>query len=404
MHWAVWSTDLLSGVVVALMAIIDCGKWSWDHAVITVVAIISGCSILLLLLLLLTCWKCHWFYTESQLNNPYRMVIKVLNYARKHKYPLQRSAFTYCDDERPSRLDYAKERYGGPFTTEQVEDVKTFLRIMVMLLTLGPIFVIDIPSSVAFLPLFGLHATSIDAKDKCQLTWIWLHSGFLRYAVSTCFVPFYLWTIFVYMKRVPSMFTRLKIAIVLYFAGVFSILCIDLSGHLLKGSKAISTDCMFNITLNEGDIDFPSLGMHWSVVILPNILTGIGYTLVTATVFEFISAQSPYFMKGLLLGAYYATLGIFQLIGGIAVILFLAKDFHLKQLMGQQSYFISCVTDYLLFTCVVALIGLVLFSLMAKRYKLRERDDRPYDQRFVIDVYDRYLSGAVDANEDVGDY
>ena len=400
-HWAVWCNDVLSGIFVALGAIVDCGKWSRDHAVNVLVAVMGGCSGLLLLLLLFTYWKRHWFYTNSRLHNPYRTVIKVLNFARKNKYPLQRSAFTYCDNERPSRLDFAKERFGGPFTTEQVEDVKTFLRIIVILLSLGPIFVMIIPASVVALPLISLHVTSTDDKDKCQLTWIWIHSGFLRYAVSTCFIPFYLWTIFVYMKQVPSMFTRLKIAILLYFAGVLSILCIDLSGHMLKGSKLTSTDCMFNITIAQGVLDFPSLDMHWSVVIPPNALIGIGHTLIAATVFEFISAQSPYSMKGILVGSYYAIAGVFQLISSIGVIPFLANNFDLKQPMREQPYFISCITDYLLFTCVVALIGLALFSLMAKRYKLRERDDRPYDQRFVIDVYDRYLGGAVDANEEV---
>ena len=43
----------------------------------------------------------------------------------KHKYPVQRSAFTYCENEQPTRLDYGKSKYGGPFTTEQVDDVKT---------------------------------------------------------------------------------------------------------------------------------------------------------------------------------------------------------------------------------------------------------------------------------------
>ena len=41
--------------------------------------------------------------------------------------------FTY--GEVPSRLDIAKERYGGPFTTEQVEDIKSFKRILVLMLT-----------------------------------------------------------------------------------------------------------------------------------------------------------------------------------------------------------------------------------------------------------------------------
>ena len=41
---------------------------------------------------------------------------------RRHKYPLQCSAFTFSEDDKPSRLDFAKAKYGGPFTTEQAED------------------------------------------------------------------------------------------------------------------------------------------------------------------------------------------------------------------------------------------------------------------------------------------
>jgi len=56
-----------------------------------------------------------------------------------YKYPRQRSAFTYWEDKIPSRIDLAKSKYGGPFTTEQVEDVKTFFRILVIIFSVGAI-------------------------------------------------------------------------------------------------------------------------------------------------------------------------------------------------------------------------------------------------------------------------
>ena len=62
--------------------------------------------------------------------NPVKLVAKVLCYARKHKYPENRSALTYWEEEAPSRLDLGKGKYGGPFTEEEVEDVKTFLRLL----------------------------------------------------------------------------------------------------------------------------------------------------------------------------------------------------------------------------------------------------------------------------------
>ena len=52
---------------------------------------------------------------------------RVLKFAAKHGKPLgHRSGLTYSDDVRPSRIDFAKQKFGGIFTTEVVEDVKTY--------------------------------------------------------------------------------------------------------------------------------------------------------------------------------------------------------------------------------------------------------------------------------------
>ena len=62
--------------------------------------------------------------------NPIKLIVRVLCYARKHKYPENRSALTYWEEEAPSRLDLGKSKYGGPFTEEEVEDAKTIFRLM----------------------------------------------------------------------------------------------------------------------------------------------------------------------------------------------------------------------------------------------------------------------------------
>ena len=73
----------------------------------------------------------HWLDTTPQTTtNPFKLIARVLHYARKHKYPENRSALTYWEEEAPSRLDLGKEKYGGPFTEEEVEDVKTTFRLI----------------------------------------------------------------------------------------------------------------------------------------------------------------------------------------------------------------------------------------------------------------------------------
>ena len=71
-----------------------------------------------------------------------------ISLAFKHKKQIRRSAFTYCDDERPSRLDFGKQRYGGPFTTEQVEDVKVMINIVKVWIALGPYFLLELTGSI----------------------------------------------------------------------------------------------------------------------------------------------------------------------------------------------------------------------------------------------------------------
>ena len=66
-------------------------------------------------------------------HNSYTMVYKVLKYAWQHKCPERRSAFTYWEEDIPPRIDLGKSKYGGSFSTEEVEDVKTFLLLLLML-------------------------------------------------------------------------------------------------------------------------------------------------------------------------------------------------------------------------------------------------------------------------------
>ena len=71
---------------------------------------------------------------EKPGHNPLKLIYKVLKYAWRHKFPENRSAFTYWENDIPSRIDLGKDKYGGPFTTE--EDTKSFFRILLLLFSL----------------------------------------------------------------------------------------------------------------------------------------------------------------------------------------------------------------------------------------------------------------------------
>ena len=390
-HWIIWAENLGILIIQIFFGFLLCNYQSLNF-------FIPGCCLLLVLMcvyfIIILCFRHHCFYVEPGHINPYKMVIKVLNFARKHKYPRQRSAFTYCDDEEPSRIDFTKERYGGPFTTEQVEDVKTFFRILVVLLALGPAFVLEVPTSFFMFIVFGIHTGDHPyiLNQTCSAGFILLDKGSLNNLTGVVLYPMYIWLVFSALHhRMPKIFFRLVFSIVLYILGVVSMLSIDLAGHFkTEDTVTNSTMCMFFVDESKE----PVLRLHWSVLLLPSLLLGIGQPLVMATTFEFISAQSPSSMKGLLVGIFLTIRAFFQLFSGAAFFPFSSKQWWESESMREHPPVTNCGFGYLSFTCVVAVIGLVLLLLAVKKYKYRERDDRPFDQRFAVDVYSRYIDQA----------
>ena len=79
--------------------------------------------------------KRHLYILKAGLN-PFKNIYRVLKYSWNHKVPEHRSAFTYWEEDIPRRIDLGKNKYGGPFTNEEVEDTKSFLRILPLLLCL----------------------------------------------------------------------------------------------------------------------------------------------------------------------------------------------------------------------------------------------------------------------------
>ena len=128
-HWAMWAGTFSAPFSRILFSAYACSTQN-NVLFYGLYSLPIACSVCFSLLLVFSCCKHHWFYAEPGQDNPYKMVINVLLFAKKHSYPLQRSAFTFNGGEVPTRIDFAKQRHCGPFLTKQVEDVKSFLRIL----------------------------------------------------------------------------------------------------------------------------------------------------------------------------------------------------------------------------------------------------------------------------------
>ena len=143
--------------------------------------------------------------------------------------------------------------------------------------------------------------------------------------------------------------------------------------------------------------------MHLAVVFLPGLLLGIGPLHIIATTLEFISAHRPQSMKGLLVGVLFAIRGLFQFLNSIVIIPLSLKQPSASGKMIDYPPVTNYGFVYLLLTSVTGLIGLILLSLAAKRYKYRTRDEGIFCQPNVEEIYDRYMNQAESDIESNGD-
>ena len=142
-----------------------------------------------------------------------------MKFACFNKRPIRRSAFTYCEDEIPSRLDLGKQRYGGPFTTEQVEDVKVFLHMLKILLSLSPSFVLHWGATVS--------VASYSNQVKNDIEEIFLNYGLISPVILLLGIPVYLYIARPYLARyMPNLFKRIGLSIAVLWISFLFLFCL----------------------------------------------------------------------------------------------------------------------------------------------------------------------------------
>ena len=280
--------------------------------------------------------------TPTNTTNPVKLIVRVLCYARKHKYPENRSALTYWEEEAPSRLDLGKEKYGGPFTEEEVEDVKTVIRLL-------PIIAVCIIPDLSINEfIIGVNYYGCDESFIAEIALSIL--GFIlillyQFLIHPCFY-----------KYIPSMLKRIGLALVL-----ISVINIAFTIMTMIGKTTGHLHCL--VALDEL-VPLPTGAVTWNLIfIIPKVLIWYGFTV---TIFEFILAQTPNFMKGTFIGLWYSCRVLRVPINFVLFLPFL-HYIHLGESLGRGFYFF-------LTRAVLSVSCLLLFIFIAKRYRFRVRE------------------------------
>ena len=319
--------------------------------------------------------------------NSLNIICGILKYSWRHKAPVWRSALTYWENNIPSRIDLGKDKYGGPYTYEEVEDVKSFFRLLLLILS-----------------LFGFHLSG----DGYSLTYYIMNK-------SGCpsVIPFFVLTgnpqhiplvivilgvpIFQCIKRhfsrfIPNMLTRLWIGLFISMVNetiqvLFNFLMKDQEFKCPEiGYLATLDDRCFlanfnyitNSTCDHFCSDPPVNNATIYLLFIPLCLSGISYLLVFMTALEFICAQSPNALKGLLIGIWYSMFSVKYMVINIL-------DTHSMFLESTSWNIYHGIKGFGIFLSIFA------FSVVCKIYRYRERNEIVNEQSMIEEQYEREL-------------
>ena len=353
---------------------------------LVIVAVLFGLALLFFLVALpvsLCISKRRWFIIDSGVGNPYREVAQVVRFARRHKIPIQRSAFTYWEDNIPTGLDLGKSKYGGPFTTEQVENVKAFFGISFILLSLGPFFTADIAAS-AVLPILRNHlmmaSFSLRFDLGTEIAYSMFGNGGTLYPIFiVILIPIFLKLIYpLFQRYIPNILKRIGIGLCLITLSLICSLLVDSIGHALQSDQSV----VISIFSPFNQYSHLSLHVNPYILVIQNLLLAVAYILIYGGVFEFICAQSPHSMKGFLIGVFFAVKGLFQLVGILGILLPFS--------FWQDSNKVGLV--YFLLNIFISIVGFVVFMIAAKRYQYRKREEVYDGRKYIEEVYEKDVS------------
>jgi len=365
------------------------GSYSISAVIFTAIVII------LVVVMQIAHRKKKWFVISKKGSNPYQLVHLVTRFAKKHSFPVHRSAFTYCEDEIPSGLDLGKMKYGGPFTTEQVEDVKVFYGVLKILLSIGPIFsLIFAANSIPV--IFRAHVLKSYYYNFLTKPWnlkiitkFVLFEGSIFYdALPLIILPFHIILIRPFLSYyIPRTRVRMGMGILSSLITLVVSLVMEVLANLDDPTLTcmLSTDPVKSYTELNSTADVTNtssvVSSFYYIGIVQQTVSRLFNLITLIAMFEFVLAQSPHAMKGLLIGISFAIRGLFQWFGALMVLPF-SMHWHASSMP-------SCGTIYLIMNIVIGTMALVVFVYNSKKYKNRIRDEPCRVYHYVEEYYSK---------------
>ena len=326
----------------------------------------------------------HWLLKEPVSFNPLKLIFRVSRFAIQNKYPIRRSALDYWDDKCHSRIDFAKLNFGGPFTSEQVEDVKMFFKILVILLA-GSTFVglaiivqntgnnmIYHYQDQNFYPVGNSCFTRNVTKNCIERAIVSSVSSLIMVVLIPTFEIIIFPVLWKCLPRV-GISGRFLVGMVLEFLYQVSLLLFEVIGHyVMSRDHSLTSNVICLLVSTYKDVQLHNtLSVNFKWLALTEVFRGVSVYLLSTSTIEFVCAQTPYSMKGLVSGLIYCLSGF-----SIIVAACIRLPFRIVK--------VECGVWYYMTVSLLSGVMTVVACVVVKWYSKRKRNQSINENIFTV--------------------
>lgn len=305
----------------------------------------------------------QWLIKEQAKEKSIGLIFKVIKFTIQHRHS------NIYGSKQQSRFNVAKIMYGGPFSNQQVEDVKSILRIVALIAVCSVIS--------GGVPIVE-YATN---RIQYNLQWFKDTNGFIEcykrllvrysdYLFTIGFAVFCELVIFpIFSKCLPHLkiSSRFLLGMVLFLFHIVALLGLGIAAyyneqHSVQTNTSDSSLCTF--TNNQ------PLNINYKLLLIPEFMSGLSSFVLLHSAIEFIWAQTPYTMTGLAFGTMYACIALCTLMQAAV-----AYPFLLTDKVPWQHYPLTCQIWYFFLQVLFVLFLIMVVLIAFKKYKNRTRSD-----------------------------
>ena len=337
---------------------------------------ISVFSLLSIAIVLSVVFRSRFSVIGTMKKNSIKLVCRVILYAYKQPPYQRRSALSYWDKKMPSKIDFGKVKYGGPFSNEDVEDVKSFWRVFVVLCTMLGLYIPISAISDNGMTYITMYKDSVHFLNG--------HTLFaLLNSITIILIPV---LEFILIPCIPKIDYWLQnslkgmgVSYILFILCLFVMIVLDLVGQL-------TTDGEVGCYLNSATIYNLSFLYYSCTLLLYNIADALNFIFTL----QFLMSQAPGTMCGLLTGLFWLLRAL-----GSNIAQFIDIPFDLGNAHGSAKSRLSCSFWILLIYFFICLVSFLFYIKVARWYQNRKKGDTFLGKVIVEEYYERLIDQGI---------